>query len=115
MLRTHDRYGNRIDEVDFDPSWHQLMTASVRDELHALPWRTDRDGGHAARAAMYITAIQAEAGFACPTTMTYAAIPALRMQPELAAEWEPLLTADDVRPRAEARDREGLGASAGWR
>jgi putative acyl-CoA dehydrogenase len=98
VLRTHDRYGNRIDEVDFDPSWHQLMTASVRDELHALPWRTDREGGHAARAAMYITAIQAEAGFACPTTMTYAAIPALRMQPELAAEWEPLLTATTYDP-----------------
>jgi putative acyl-CoA dehydrogenase len=105
VLRTHDRYGNRIDEVDFDPAWHQLMTASVRDELHALPWRTDRDGGHTARAAMYITAIQAEAGFACPTTMTYAAIPALRMQPELAAEWEPLLTATtydpDLRPAGE--------------
>ena len=105
VLRTHDRYGNRIDEVDFDPAWHQLMTASVRDELHALPWRTDRAGGHTARAAMYITAIQAEAGFACPTTMTYAAIPALRMQPELAAEWEPLLTATtydpDLKPATE--------------
>ncbi len=105
VLRTHDRYGHRIDEVDFDPSWHQLMTASVRDELHALPWRSNRAGAHAARAAMYITAIQAEAGFACPTTMTYAAIPALRMQPELAEEWEPLLTATtydpELKPAAE--------------
>ncbi len=107
VLRTHDRYGNRIDEVDFDPAWHQLMTASVRDELHALPWRTDRPGGHTARAAMYITAIQAEAGFACPTTMTYASIPALRMQPELAAEWEPLLTATTYDPELKPAGEKG--------
>ena len=107
VLRTHDRYGHRVDEVDFDPAWHQLMTASVRDELHALPWRTDRPGGHTARAAMYITAIQAEAGFACPTTMTYAAIPALRMQPELAAEWEPLLTATTYDPELKPATEKG--------
>ncbi|HEY5143362.1 MAG TPA: acyl-CoA dehydrogenase family protein [Solirubrobacteraceae bacterium] len=98
VLRTHDRYGHRIDEVEFDPSWHQLMAAGVRDELHALPWRTDRDGGHTARAAMYISAMQAEAGFACPITMTFAAVPALRMQPEIAAVWEPLLTATSYDP-----------------
>ena len=107
VLRTHDRYGNRIDEVEFDPSWHQLMAAGVRDELHALPWRTDREGAHVARAALYIGAMQAEAGFACPTTMTFAAVPALRMQPELAAEWEPLLTATtydpQLRPASEKR------------
>ena len=107
VLRTHDRYGNRIDEVDFDPAWHHLMTASVRDELHALPWRTERPGAHAARAAMYITAIQAEAGFACPTTMTYAAIPALRMQPEVAAEWEPLLTATTYDPELKPATEKG--------
>jgi len=107
VLRTHDRYGNRIDEVDFDPAWHHLMTASVRDELHALPWRTARPGAHAARAAMYITAIQAEAGFACPTTMTYAAIPALRMQPEVAAEWEPLLTATTYDPELKPATEKG--------
>ncbi len=107
VLHTHDRYGHRIDEVEFDPSWHQLMSASVRDELHALPWRTDREGGHTARAALYITALQAEAGFACPTTMTYAAIPALRMQPELAAEWEPLLTATTYDPELKSASEKG--------
>ncbi len=107
VLRTHDRYGNRIDEVDFDPSWHQLMAAGVRDELHALPWRTDEPGAHAARAALYITAMQAEAGFACPTTMTFAAIPALRMQPEIAAEWEPLLTATTYDPSSRPAAEKG--------
>ena len=107
VLRTHDRYGNRVDEVDFDPSWHSLMAAGVRDELHALPWRTDREGAHVARAALYMTAMQAEAGFACPTTMTFAAIPALRMQPEIAAEWEPLLTATSYDPELRPASEKG--------
>ncbi|HEV3094505.1 MAG TPA: DNA alkylation response protein, partial [Solirubrobacteraceae bacterium] len=68
VLKTHDRYGNRIDEVEFHPAWHKLMALGVEHELHALPWRSDHDGAHAARAAMYMTAMQAEAGFACPIT-----------------------------------------------
>jgi putative acyl-CoA dehydrogenase len=99
VLKTHDRYGHRIDEVEFHPSWHNLMKMGVEHELHALPWRSERDGAHAARAAMYMTAMQAEAGFACPITMTFAVVPALRAQPELLAEWEPLLTATSYDPR----------------
>ncbi|MFL5820604.1 MAG: isovaleryl-CoA dehydrogenase [Solirubrobacteraceae bacterium] len=99
VLRTHDRYGNRIDEVEFHPAWHWLMRRGVSDELHALPWRTDRPGAHAARAALYLCAIQAEAGFACPITMTFAAVPALQVQPELAADWLPLLTSTEYDPR----------------
>ncbi len=98
VLHTHDRYGNRVDEVEFHPAWHWLMTRAVADELHALPWRTDRPGAHVARAAMYSSAIQAEAGFACPITMTFAAVPALRVQPELADAWEPRLTATGYEP-----------------
>ena len=93
VLHTHDRYGNRLDEVEFHPAWHQLMSLGVEWELHSLPWTSPEPAAHAARAALYMTAMQAEAGFACPITMTFAVIPALRMQPELAAEWEPLLTA----------------------
>ncbi len=99
VLKTHDRYGHRIDEVEFHPAWHELMRMAVEHELHALPWRTDEPGAHAARAALYMTAIQVEAGFACPITMTYAVVPALRKQPELAAEWEPLVTATTYDPR----------------
>jgi putative acyl-CoA dehydrogenase len=104
-LRTHDRYGHRIDEVEFHPAWHQLMALSSSYELHSLPWRSSEPNPHTARAAMYITTGQAEAGHGCPITMTFAAIPALRHTPELAAEWEPLLTAPDydgeLRPAAE--------------
>ncbi|HEY4451399.1 MAG TPA: isovaleryl-CoA dehydrogenase [Solirubrobacteraceae bacterium] len=100
VLRTHDRYGHRIDEVEFHPAWHQLMSMGVEHELHSLPWTSTEPFAHTARAAMYMTAMQAEAGFACPITMTFAVVPALRAQPELAAEWEPLLTATSYDPRS---------------
>ncbi len=101
VLHTHDRYGNRLDEVEFHPAWHQLMRMGVEHELHALPWReTDKPAPHVARAAMYMTAMQAEAGFCCPITMTFAVVPALRAQSELAAEWEPLVTATTYDPRS---------------
>jgi putative acyl-CoA dehydrogenase len=100
VLRTHDRYGNRIDEVEFHPAWHQLMRMGVEHELHSMPWTSEQPFAHTARAAMYMTAMQAEAGFACPITMTFAVVPALRAQPELAAEWEPLVTATTYDPRS---------------
>jgi putative acyl-CoA dehydrogenase len=100
VLHTHDRYGNRIDEVEFHPAWHQLMTMGVEHELHALPWRSDEPSAHTARAAIYMTGMQAEAGYACPITMTFAVVPALRAQPELAAQWEPLVTATTYDPRS---------------
>jgi putative acyl-CoA dehydrogenase len=99
VLRTHDRYGNRIDEVEFHPAWHKLMALGVEHELHALPWRTEQPAAHAARGALYMTAMQAEAGFCCPITMTFAVIPALRAQPELLDEWGPLVTATTYDPR----------------
>jgi putative acyl-CoA dehydrogenase len=87
-LHTHDRFGNRIDEVEFHPAWHELMRVGIGHGLHALPWREPQPGAHVARAAMFIVFSQAEAGVGCPISMTYSAIPALRAQPELAEEWE---------------------------
>ena len=98
-LHTHDRFGNRIDEVEFHPAWHHLMRQGIADEMHSLPWTSDQPGAHVARAALYISGMQAEAGFACPVTMTFAAIPALRAEPDIAAEWEPLLMSRDYEPR----------------
>jgi putative acyl-CoA dehydrogenase len=88
VLHTHDRYGNRIDEVEFDSSWHELMRLGVGEGLHALPWREPGPGAHVARAALFMLLMQAESGVGCPISMTYSAIPALRAQPELAEEWE---------------------------
>ncbi|MFJ9657003.1 acyl-CoA dehydrogenase family protein [Streptomyces griseoflavus] len=88
-LRTHDRYGHRIDEVDFHPSWHRLLGKGVSAGLTAA-WR--RPGGHVRRAAAFLMWTQAEAGNGCPLSMTHAAVPALRADPALAARWEPRLT-----------------------
>ena len=93
-LRTHDRFGHRIDEVEFHPAWHELMKAGVGFGVHSLPWRDPQPGAHVARAAMFICFGQAEAGVGCPISMTYSAVPALRGQPELAAEWEPRLSSN---------------------
>ncbi len=92
VLRTHDRFGNRIDEVEFDSSWHELMALGVEHGLHSLPWREPGAGANVARAALFMMLTHVEAGVGCPLSMTYSAIPALRLQPELAAEWEPRLT-----------------------
>src|SRR5258707_21236 len=59
-LQTHDRFGNRIDEVEFHPAWHQLMRQGVADEMHSLPWTSDEPGAHVARAAIYTSGMQAE-------------------------------------------------------
>ncbi|MFF3607787.1 acyl-CoA dehydrogenase family protein [Streptomyces sp. NPDC002463] len=92
VLHTHDRYGHRIDEVEFHPYWHELMDTAVRHGLHGAPWRDERPGAHVARAAKVFVWGQADAGHLCPVSMTYAAVPALRVQPELAGVYEPLLT-----------------------
>jgi putative acyl-CoA dehydrogenase len=90
VLRTHDRYGHRIDEVEFHPSWHWLMRTSVGYGLHGAPWVAEAgSGAHVARAAGFYLMGQLESGHCCPISMTYAAVPALRNSPELAAAYEP--------------------------
>jgi putative acyl-CoA dehydrogenase len=91
-LRTVDRYGNRIDEVEFHPAWHHLMRTSIAEGMAAAPWADDRPGAHVARTAKGLVWGHTEAGHGCPVTMTYAVVPALRHAPDLAATYEPLLT-----------------------
>jgi putative acyl-CoA dehydrogenase len=98
QLRTHDRFGERIDEVEFHPAWHELMKVAVGHGLHALPWRESRPGAHAARAACFYVWSQVEGGHGCPISMTYAAIPTVRKNATLAAQWEPLATTLDYDP-----------------
>ncbi len=98
QLHTHDRFGNRIDEVEFHPAWHRLMEVAIGNGLHALPWREPRQGAHVARAAAFYVWSQVEGGHGCPVSMTYAAIPALRNQPNVAERWEPLMTTLDYDP-----------------
>jgi len=114
VLRTHDRYGNRIDEVDFHPAWHALLDTAVGAGLAGAPWADPRPGAHVARAAGLFVWAQVEQGHTCPVSMTYAAVPALRAAPDLAARYEPLLTsrAYDFGLRAPATKR-GLLAGMG--
>ncbi|MCU1641864.1 MAG: alkylation response protein [Nocardia sp.] len=91
ILHTHDRYGNRIDEVEFHPYWHELMNVAVTHGLHGSPWQDDRPGVHTARAAKFSVWGSSDAGHMCPISMTYAVVPALRHNPELSARFEPLL------------------------
>jgi putative acyl-CoA dehydrogenase len=113
-LRTHDRYGHRVDWVEFHPAWHELLGKSVESELHSLPWRQPGVGAHVARASAFICMSQAEAGVGCPISMTYSVVPALRVQPELAAEWEPRILSAEYDPRnAPASEKRGALAGMG--
>jgi putative acyl-CoA dehydrogenase len=108
VLRSHDRFGERVDEVEFHAAWHELMRTSIAHGAHALSWTEGRRGADVARAALFYLVSQVEAGHGCPLSMTHAAVPALRASaPELAAEWEPLLTSPTydfgLRPAAEKR------------
>jgi putative acyl-CoA dehydrogenase len=113
-LLTHDRYGNRIDEVEFHPSYHALMDVAVREGLAGAAWAEHKAGGHVARAAGFMVWSTAEQGHGCPISMTYAAVPALRANPELSARYEPLLTSRVYDPGLRAPSgKRGLLAGMG--
>lgn len=105
VLRAFDRYGNRQDKVEFHPAWHRLMALGVGAGLHAAPWADPKQGAHVARAAGAFMLVQIESGVQCPITMTYGAVPALRRQSEIAAEWLPRIFSREYdksfRPAAE--------------
>jgi putative acyl-CoA dehydrogenase len=113
-LRTHDRFGHRVDEVEFHPAWHELMGTAFRHGLAGAPWVDPSPSAHVRRAVGYLGWTQVEMGHGCPVTMTYAVVPALRRAPELAAVYEPGLTARGYEfgltdPRAKAGLVAGMG------
>jgi len=99
-LRTHDRTGRRIDEVAFHPAWHDVMRQAMAFGVHNLPWREPKPGAQVARTAMHSMLSQVESGSCCPLTMTFACLPSLRHQPDVAAEWEPRVLGTDYDPRS---------------
>jgi putative acyl-CoA dehydrogenase len=99
MLCAFDRFGHRIDEVDYHPAYHHLMAEAVANGLHTGPWSDGRPGAHVARAAKVALWTQVEAGHVCPISMTYSVLPSLREQPDVAAEWEPALLSSLYDPR----------------
>src|SRR6056297_3551668 len=89
VFHSHDRYGHRIDRVDFHPAYHELMALAIEHNVHALPWNAPQPGAHAVRMALNYLHNQNEAGTACPLTMTFACVPPLQKTPALAASWLP--------------------------
>lgn len=106
-LRTHDRFGHRIDEVTYHPAYHELMRIGIEARCHSLPWVEKRPGAHVARAALLMMRNQIDEGTSCPLTMTFAAIPSLRLQPDLAAEWEPRALSSVYDPRSVPASEKG--------
>ncbi|TLX62052.1 DNA alkylation response protein [Stutzerimonas nosocomialis] len=98
LLRSHDRYGHRIDQVDFHPAYHQLMAAAIEHGIPSLPWSEPGPGAHVARAGLMYLHNQADAGTSCPLTMTFASVPAIRLQPEIAEQWLPKILARTYDP-----------------
>lgn len=98
-LNTHDRFGNRIDEVEFHPAWHELMRLSVDYGIHTSPWADPKPGAHVVRAALMMLDGENEFGHGCPISMTYAVVPALRRQPQVFKHWEQKLFSTEYDPR----------------
>jgi putative acyl-CoA dehydrogenase len=105
VLHRYDRYGHRIDTVEYHPAYHQLMDVAVREGLAGGPWEREAPGDHVGRAAKFAVWTQVEAGHGCPISMTYSIVPALRAEPSLSDQWEPLLTSRTY----DADDRWALG------
>ena len=99
-LRAFDRFGRRVDEVEFHPAYHQLMKLAIGFGVHSIAWTAPRPGGYVAHTALEYLLTQAEAGVCCPLTMTHAVVPTIRRQPEIAAEWEPRILSNEYDPRA---------------
>ncbi|GGF94853.1 acyl-CoA dehydrogenase [Rhodococcoides trifolii] len=111
-LHTHDRYGNRVDEVEYDPAYHRLMSTAVELGLHGAPWIDPNPHAHLLRAAKMAVWGQTDAGHGCPISMTYAVVPALRHNPKLAAAYEPALTSRVYDPQLAVPETK-LGLIAG--
>ena len=107
VFKSHDRYGNRIDLVEFHPAYHELMRTAIEHGLPSLPWTDPRAGAHVARAGLSYLHSQAESASGCPLTMTFAAVPAIRLQPNVAEQWLPKILATQYDPRNLPMEQKG--------
>ena len=101
-LHTFDRWGNRIDEVEYHPSYHRIIAAAVEHGAHTRCWADPQPGSHVARAAIFMLFGQIEPGHACPVSMTHAVIPSLELQPDVAAQWVPKALSRSYSPELSA-------------
>ncbi|MEP6922857.1 MAG: isovaleryl-CoA dehydrogenase [Pyrinomonadaceae bacterium] len=108
VLKTHDRFGNRLDAVEFHPAYHELMRLGMEHETHSLAWTSERAGSYVARSALSFLKQQVDEGTSCPLTMTFAAVPSLKIEPKIADEWLPRVLSKEYDPRfIPAREKRG--------
>jgi putative acyl-CoA dehydrogenase len=98
-LKTHDRFGNRLDAVEFHPAYHELMRVSIENEIHSLAWTSELSGKYVARSALAYLKQQTDEGTSCPLTMTFAVVPSLKIEPEIAREWLPKVLSNEYDAR----------------
>jgi putative acyl-CoA dehydrogenase len=106
-LKTHDRYGDRVDAIEFHPAWDSLLRLGIDARVQSLPWAEPEPGAHVARATLFMLLGQVEAGVGCPLSMTFAAVPALHAQPDLAEAWVPRLTEGEALCGMAMTERQG--------
>lgn len=99
VLKTHDRFGNRLDTVEFHPAYHKLMCVSIENQTHSLAWTSENKGKYAARSVLAFIKQQVDEGTSCPLTMTFAVVPSLKISSEIAAEWLPKVLSNEYDPR----------------
>ena len=99
ILKTHDRFGNRLDTVEYHPSYHELMRIGIENQTHSLSWTSEHAGAYVARNALAFLKQQVDEGTSCPLTMTFAVVPSLKIQPEIADEWLPRILSNEYDPR----------------
>ncbi|MCJ1881552.1 acyl-CoA dehydrogenase family protein [Pseudomonas nitroreducens] len=99
VFKSHDRYGHRVDLIEFHPAYHELMRASIEAGIPSMPWTDPHAGAQVARAGLSYLHSQAEAGTGCPLTMTFASVPAIRLQPDIAEKWLPKILSTEYDPR----------------
>lgn len=105
VLNVHDRYGNRVDAIDFHPAYHRIIGEAVAHGAHTSCWSDPRRGAHAARAATFMLFAQVESGHSCPVSMTHAVVPSLRLDRDLADMWLPRVFNRRYDPRPGAADK----------
>lgn len=99
VLKTHDRFGNRLDLVEFHPAYHELMRISVENETHSLAWTSETAGKYVARSVLAFIKQQVDEGTSCPLTMTFAVVPSLKIESEIADEWLPKVLSNEYDAR----------------
>lgn len=99
VLKTHDRFGNRLDIVDYHPAYHQMMAAAIQHQVHSIAWTGSNQGAYLAHSILSYLKQQIDEGSSCPLTMTFAVVPSLKIEPNIAKEWLPRVLSNEYDAR----------------